>query len=81
MVEFKFNPTMARKWRPCKATKIEVLTFIRERKVIVRFDLVERFGLKPSSAKWRLWTLAKQGLIEPLDRGSWSLRLDYYGRL
>lgn len=76
-----------RKWRPYKATKIEVLAFIRERKIAGCLDLVDRFGLQPSSARWRLWALAKEGLIEPLYRGYWALteeafrKLDYFGKL
>lgn len=76
-----------REWRPWIATKREVLKFIAERRIITWRDLVNYFGYKPSSAKYWLWRLQKEGLISKLVavHGKWVLtekgfeRLDYYG--
>ncbi len=48
---------------PIKATKKEVLRFIRNRDFVTVHDLVERFGYKYKGAEKRLYTPTRQGLI------------------
>jgi Mn-dependent DtxR family transcriptional regulator len=75
-----------RKWRPVKATKLEVLHFIRRRKLVGWWDLREYFRYTDKSAIGRLYRLKKAGLIANFGRGQYTLtdegsrRLRYYGR-
>lgn len=77
-----------RKWRPYKATKIDVLDFIHVKEVVTAHDLVDRFAYSYKGAKQRLWLLHREKLIQPLfQRGTWGLtelafqRLEHYKRL
>lgn len=84
MTELKLGK---RKWRPYKATKNEVLSFIREKEAVTVHDLVDRFDYSYKGASCRIWLLHRGKLIQPLfQRGTWGLtelaaqRLEYYNR-
>jgi len=49
-----------------KATKREILEFIRLKEVIYYWQLAEEFGYTRQTAKVKLNTLSKQGLVTPL---------------
>jgi hypothetical protein len=57
---------MKREWRPYKATKIDVLSFIHEKKAVTAYDLVDRFDYSYQGARDRLWHLHQEKLIQPL---------------
>ncbi|MDD5510446.1 MAG: hypothetical protein PHI12_06535 [Dehalococcoidales bacterium] len=68
-----------------RATKIEVLKYVREREIVVVNDLVEHFGYKPEGSRRRLYALAEEGLLTSwVSPGRWCLtqegirRLKYY---
>ena len=68
-----------------RATKFEVLHFIRDAEIICKNDLVDHFGYKPKGAVQRIWRLARDGLIIPIPTpGQWRLselgekRYQYY---
>lgn len=69
-----------------RASKLQVLEFIRDKEIIRAFDLVERFGYSEGGPNWMLWSLKKQRLIINDRRGEWTItdlglkRLIYYGR-
>jgi Mn-dependent DtxR family transcriptional regulator len=69
-----------------RARKIDILVFIRRRKVVGWWDLREYFRYTDKSAIGTLYRLKKQGLIANFGRGQYTLtddgyrRLDYYGR-
>lgn len=69
-----------------RATKLDVLLFIKRRKVVGWWDLREHFRYTDKSAIDRLYHLKKQGLIANFGRGQYTLtdeglrRLKYYGR-
>jgi hypothetical protein len=57
-----------------KATKSEVLLFIKRCEIVGKNDLVQHFSYKHRSAEYRLYTLARQGLIIPIPTiGQWRL--------
>ena len=62
-----------RKWRPERATKLEILQFMEGKRVIFIFHLVERFGYTYYSAVNRLRLLRAQGLATSDGRGHWVL--------
>lgn len=70
-----------------KASKLEILEFIKEKEIISPFDLVNRFGYTRLGAGSMLSWLKSQGLVINERRGEWTLtddgmrRLIYYGRL
>lgn len=65
-----------------KATKVEVLRFMRDREFVTIHGLMERFSYKYNGAVKRLRTLAKEGLITQwIERGQWSLTQDGERRL
>jgi len=70
-----------------KATKRELLEFIKEREIITAYDLIERFGYSYSYAYKRLSLLKKQGLVDDLGatpstyRGQWCLTKKGYNKL
>jgi len=78
-----------RKWRPWRATKIEVLDFIRRKEIVTIYDLVGEYGYSYSGANKRLLSLEKLGLISKLgvERGKRVLtelgfkKLNYYGKI
>lgn len=60
-----------------KATKEEVLLFIRDREWLTLHDLIEQFGYKYKGAERRLYRLARAGLITPwITKGQWTLTQD-----
>lgn len=62
---------------PIKATKEEVLLFIRDREWVTIHDLIEQFGYRYKGAERRLYRLARQRLITPwLQKGQWNLTQD-----
>ena len=71
-----------------KATKWDVMRFVREREVIEISDLVERFGYSPPVAHNKIIRLEKAGILEKLGvrRGAYLLsskahkRLEYHER-
>jgi hypothetical protein len=61
------------------------LLFIKRCEIVCKNDLVQHFGYKPRSAEYRLYTLARDGLIIPIPTiGKWRLselgekRYQYY---
>lgn len=52
-----------KKHYPIKATKVELLKFIKKRDIIFVNDLVDHFGYKPQSARVKLYALAREGLL------------------
>jgi len=70
-----------RKWRPWRATKLELLLFINGRRIIHIFDLVEEFGYTYRSAEYRLALLKKQNLAVSDGKGSWVLTSEGTRRL
>lgn len=68
-----------------RASRIEVLNFIRERKIIRYYELAEKFHFSEGYAAWLLTRLKKAGLVINMTRGCWELteegyrRLRYYG--
>lgn len=74
-----------KKHYPIRATKFEVLHFIKKREIVCRNDLADHFGYKPKGAEDRLYTLAREGLITQIPTiGQWRLsklgekRYQYY---
>jgi len=64
---------------PIKATKEEVLLFIRDREWLTLHDLIEQFGYRYKGAERRLYRLAHAGLITPwIEKGQWTLTQDGY---
>ena len=65
-----------------KATKEEVLLFIRDREWLTIHDLMEQFGYRYKGAEKRLYRLAREGLATPwIERGQWTLTQDGFRRL
>ncbi|MBA7693164.1 hypothetical protein ES703_101740 [subsurface metagenome] len=69
-----------------KATKLDVLEFIKKKGLIEIWQLRDKFNYSDESAYKRLQRLKKQGLVINMPRGSWELteegyrRLRYYGK-
>jgi hypothetical protein len=69
-----------------RATKLDVLLFIRRRKLVAWWDLREYFRYTEKSAIDRLYHLKKAGLIANFARGNTPSRMSdlgglrYYGR-
>lgn len=69
-----------------KATKLDVLEFIKKKGLIEIWQLRDKFNYSDESAYKRLQRLKKQGLVINMTRGSWELteegyrRLRYYGK-
>ncbi len=69
-----------------KATKLDVLEFIKKKGLIEIWQLRDKFNYSDESAYKRLQRLKKQGLVINMTRGSWKLteegyrRLRYYGK-
>ena len=85
MTQFKLGK---RRWRPYKATKIDVLDFIHLKEAVTIHDLMDRFDYTYKGASNRIVLLHREKLIQPLfQRGTWGLtelaakRLEYYKRL
>lgn len=70
-----------------RATKLELLEFIRDRQMIQSFELRDHFGYTESGARGRLSYLKKQGLVINMTKDRWELtvegfaKLIYYGRV
>jgi DeoR/GlpR family transcriptional regulator of sugar metabolism len=56
-----------------KATKLQVLEFIKERQLVWVYELVQEFGYTDRSARIRLIRLKKDGLAINMTRGAWEL--------
>jgi len=76
-----------KKHYPVKATKLEVLKFIKKVEIITVNGLVDHFGYKPKGAMNRIYTLVQDGLLTPwVSPNQWVLtqtgeeRLKYYGK-
>lgn len=54
-----------KKHYPIKATKVELLKFVKKREIITANDLVDHFGYKPQSARVTLYALARPGWFTP----------------
>lgn len=69
-----------------KASKADILGFMRQWEIITPHDLVEYFDYSLSYARKRLTLLKKQGLVEDLGdtpssyRGQWVLTEKGYSR-
>ena len=69
-----------------KATKLDVLEFIKKKGLIEIWQLRDKFNYSDESAYKRLQRLKKQGLVINMTRGSWELteegyrRFRYYGK-
>ena len=69
-----------------KASKLQVLEFIKERQLVWVYEVVQKFGYTDHSARIRLIRLKKAGLAINMTRGIWELpeegykRLRYYGK-
>jgi len=70
-----------RKWRPWRATKLELLQFIKDRQIIFIYSLVEYFGYTYKSAQYRLNLLRRQGLATSDGKGAWVLTEEGIRRL
>ena len=68
-------------WWSRRATKLEVLAFIREREVVGPMHLVDHFGYRYWGARKRLYNLSKQGLAVNIGVGEWTLTEAGYERL
>ena len=81
---------------PVKATKLEVLEFIRRRRIVTIMDLIDQFGYRYWGARRRLYRFNKEGLVEPFqedfdevpyDQVRWGItetginKLAYYGKI
>ena len=68
------------------ASRIEVLEFIKSKKIVSDYDLVDRFGYKENTASRKLYHLKDAGLVTSMGPNRWVLteeayrRLRYYGR-
>lgn len=69
-----------------RATKLDVLEFIKKKGLIEIWQLRDKFNYSDESAYKRLQRLKKQGLVINMTTGSWELteesyrRLRYYGK-
>ncbi len=69
-----------------KATRLEILEFIKDKETISVFDLVNQFNYTHGGAGRRLNYLKELRLVVNERRGEWTLtddgmrRLIYYGR-
>ncbi len=69
-----------------KADKLTILQFIKQKRLIWVYELVEKFKYTDYSARGRLKRLKKEGLVINPTRGCWELtgegyrRLRYYGK-
>ena len=68
---------------PTKATKIQVMLFIRKKDIVEAYDLVEKFGYAPESARSRLYRLEKKDLVErvTVDSKAYCLTVEAHRRL
>ena len=70
-----------RKWRPCRATKVELLEFIDRKGMVWIYQLEEYFGYGYQSALNRLHLLKKQRLATSDGKGHWVLTEEGIRRL
>ena len=70
-----------------KATKLQVLEFIKERQLVWVYEVAQKFGYTDHGARIRLIRLKKAGLVINMTRGCWELteegyrKLRYYGKM
>jgi len=70
-----------RKWRPYRATKLEILEFFDIKSMVFIYLLVEEFGYTYLSAQKRLGLLKKEGLVTNNVRGMWVLTSEGVNKL
>ena len=63
------------------ATKLDILKFIMERKLVWAYELEEKFGYGPGSVAVRLSRLKKAGLVINMTEGCWELTEVGYSKL
>jgi len=63
------------------ASKLQVLEFMSERRIVWIYEIEQKFGYTYYSAKNRLRRLKKEGLVINMTRGSWELTEEGYRRL
>jgi len=64
-----------------KATKLQVLEFIEERRLVWVYEIEQKFGYTDRSARKRLERLKKDGLVINMTRGCWELTVEGYRKL
>jgi len=64
-----------------KANKLQVLEFIKSKRLVWVYELVQEFGYTDRSARKRLERLKKEGLAINMTRGAWELTEEGYRRL
>lgn len=63
-----------KKHYPIRATKVELLKYIKKREIVTASDLVEHFRYTPESAKRKLRGLRQQGLLTSwVSQEQWCL--------
>ena len=63
------------------ATKLDILEFIKRKKIISSYELVEKFHYSEKTIPKLLYRLKKAGLIINMTRGCWELTEDSYKKL
>ena len=64
-----------------KASKLQVLEFIKERQLVWVYELVQKFGYTDHGARIRLNRLKKDGLVINMTKGCWELTEEGYRKL
>lgn len=64
-----------------KANKLTILQFIKQKRLIWVYDLVEKFKYTDRSARQRLKRLKKQGLVINMTRGCYELTEEGYKKI
>ncbi len=64
-----------------RASRIEVLNFIRERKIVRYYELAEKFHFSEGYAALLLTRLKKARLVINMTKGCWELTEEGYSRL
>ena len=64
-----------------KADKLTILQFIKQKRLIWVYDLVEKFKYTDKSARERLRRLKRQGLVINMTRGCYELTEEGYKKI
>jgi uncharacterized membrane protein len=64
-----------------KATKLDILEFIRGRGMIEPWELRDHFGYSEKTVPKCLYRLKKQGLIIDMTKGMWELTTEGFAKL
>ena len=56
-----------------RASGLSVLEFIKQKDIVSRHDLVEKFNYSSGGASWMLSWLKRQGLVINDRRGEWVI--------